>query len=133
MNKMYYCYVVDCYVGDLLFEGDSISFVWRNEDNYTTAAENFRNSVYLDTEEEILLFIKSRVMDRDTIDGELFLSMYGLSPTASDIEIFIGNNGMSYNDRFWISDSKTPNKWRFIYSENNFKSSVNFKGAKLEY
>jgi hypothetical protein len=110
MGMLCNCYVGDCFVGELnINNSGGFSFVWKNEDHYTEAAFNYRKFVDLSSDEKIKVWMGERVIDENRTDRSLWLSMAGIPLGGTKLDVFLGADGRSINDDFWIS-CKTQNE-----------------------
>lgn len=109
----YYCFVKDCYVGIMEFKDDgNITMTWEDESNFIELAKTYKKYMSLNTTEEILAFIGERVPDRRRPGLSVFLSGIGCHLNSSDLEIFTKNHGVSFNDCFWINETKDNSFWQ---------------------
>ena len=117
-----YCFVGPCYVGIMTIntQNDTYAMKWENENNYTEGACNYKKYMKLDSSEQIKIWISERVISRDRPDASVWLGLVGLTPKASDLEIFLNIHGVSCNDTFWFNDSKDNRLWteqlRYAYN-----------------
>lgn len=106
MVRQFECFIKDCYIGKLYISEEEKRFVPENQENYTTAAKNFIKYMPLSSTSDIDAFINERVIEDGRPDKSVWVTMAGLSPNASDLEIFIGNKGRGLNDNFNMRESE---------------------------
>lgn len=109
---IFYCFVAECFVGELNFKDDGdITMTWEDDKNLTPLALRYKKDLLLDTREHILNFIDERTPDMRRPGLAVFLSQVGCHMNSSPIEIFIADAGQSINDLFWINKVKSNKLW----------------------
>lgn len=112
MGFIRYCFVKECFVGVMSFHDDGeISMSWEDDSKLTDVAKRYKKYLHLDDTRMIKLFISERVIDEHRQDRGVWLGMCGVSPYASDLEVFLGIHGVSMNDCFWINTEKSADYW----------------------
>lgn len=95
-------------------EGEKHKFTWDGDgEKDVLAAKNYRKYMVdcFSNSYNIKNWMSERVISRNRQDRSLWLTMDGISPLVSDLELFIRNNGISSNDLFWFSDKKDNSYW----------------------
>lgn len=100
MVRQFDCFYKECYIGKLYISDSEKKFVPENQQNYTEGASNFIKYMPLATTSDIDAFISERVIPLERPDRSVWVSMAGLEPYASDLDIFIANRGRGLNDDF---------------------------------
>lgn len=111
-----YCFVGPSYIGimEIDTEGEKHKFTWDGDvEKDVLAAKNYRKYMVdcFSNSYNIKNWMSERVISRNRQDRSLWLTMDGISPLVSDLELFIRNNGISSNDLFWFSDKKDNSYW----------------------
>lgn len=107
-----YCFIKDELVGKLTINNDgALNMQWKDDKDLSEHARNYKKWSPLKTQSDIEVFIGERVISRAREDCDVWLGMIGLTPNASDLEIFLNNHGVSINNCFWIDDTTSNAFW----------------------
>ena len=108
MVNIFYCFYADCYIGRLLINTNgNKKFIAEGKENYTKGAKNFVKYMPLNNTSDIDAFIHERVIPNGRPDKSIWITqLKGITPSSSDLEIFLANQGRCVNDFFWLDTKK---------------------------
>lgn len=109
-----YCFLGSEYIGNLIIDTDKNDkhMEYLPDKKLSDRAKMWKQMLPMNTTRLVDLFISERVIPDGRPEKSLVLSMIGLSPRASDLEIFLAEHSVGNNDLFWTSET-LDNSWYF--------------------
>ena len=102
-----YCYAGDEFIGVLYFlPNDEYRFEWADVSKFGSYAKKFHELVNFSDTRHIRAYIHERCIPVGRPDRSMWLLLAGLSPNASEREIFLNACGRSYMDAFSMREER---------------------------